>query len=140
MQQRVRQAMETIEMLKKHPKVVLWTIVVSLPIHATVVASATLVGMAFDLPLHWLYYWIVIPLMALAASIPISPQGVGVIELVVIVLTKRQGCTVSQAFALTMCMRIIGTLWCLPGGLFVIRGGVPRTSADALTSTDLPSA
>src|SRR5205823_32004 len=58
LQQRVQQAMETLEMLKRHPKVVLWAIIVSLPIHATVVASATLVGMAFDLPLHWLYYWI----------------------------------------------------------------------------------
>jgi uncharacterized protein (TIRG00374 family) len=126
MQQRVQRAVETLEMLQRHPGVVLWALVVSLPIHAAVVVAATLVGMAFRLPLHPLYYWIAIPLMALASAIPISPQGAGVIEVCAILLTRRQGCNVSQVFALTTCMRIIGTLWCLLGGLLVIRGGIKQ--------------
>ena len=44
-------------------------------------------------------------------------------EFFAILLTKRQGCTVSQAFALTMSIRIVQILWNLTGGIFVLRGG-----------------
>ena len=86
-----------------------------------------LAGMAFDLPLHPLYYWVVVPVVVLAGSIPISPQGAGVMEFFAILLTKRQGCTVSQAFALTMSIRIVQILWNLTGGIFVLRGGFHAT-------------
>jgi uncharacterized membrane protein YbhN (UPF0104 family) len=133
MQRRVRHAIEILEMLRRCPRVVLWAIAVSLPIHAIVIVSANLVGMAFDLPLQGLYYWLFIPLLALASSIPIAPQGIGVVELCAILLTRHQGCTVSQAFALIMSMRIIGTLWCLLGGLYVIRGGIRQTNAQIIS-------
>jgi len=123
MQQQVNHAIETMEILKRHPILLVWMILVTLPVHSTVVVSAMLAGMAFGLPLHPLYYWVVVPVVVLAGSIPISPQGAGVMEFFAILLTKRQGCTVSQAFALTMSIRIVQILWNLTGGFFVIRGG-----------------
>jgi glycosyltransferase 2 family protein len=123
MQKHVQQAIVTMEMYKQRPLLVLGVIAITIPVHSTVVVSGTLAGMAFGLPLHPLYYWVVIPVVVLAASIPISPQGVGVMEFFAIVLTKRQGCTVSQAFALTMSIRIVQILWNLTGGIFVLRGG-----------------
>ena len=123
MQRHVQHAVETMEMYRRTPALVLWTIIVTLPIHSMVVLSAMFSGMAFGLPLHPLYYWVVVPVVVLAGSIPISPQGVGVMEFFAIVLTKRQGCTVSQAFALTMSIRIVQILWNLTGGIFVLRGG-----------------
>jgi hypothetical protein len=55
-------------------------------------------------------------------------------EFFAILLTKRQGCTVSQAFALTMSIRLVQIFWNLTGGIFVLRGGfhVP-TDAEAHT-------
>ena len=140
MQRQVQNAIETMEMLRRHPWLVLWTIMVTLPVHSTVVLSAMLAGMAFGLPLHWLYYWVVVPVVVLSGSIPISPQGAGVMEFFAILLTKRQGCTVSQAFALTMSIRIVQILWNLTGGIFVLRGGfhVPTDKEKQAVETNDP--
>ena len=61
--------------------------------------------------------------IVLVGSIPISPQGAGVMEYFAILLTQKQGATVSQAFALTMSIRMVQILWNLTGGIFVFRGG-----------------
>jgi glycosyltransferase 2 family protein len=140
MQRQVQNVVETMEILRTHPVLVLWTIFVTLPVHSTVVLSAMLAGMAFNLPLHPLYYWVVVPVVVLAGSIPISPQGAGVMEFFAILLTKRQGCTVSQAFALTMSIRIVQILWNLTGGIFVLGGGFhpPTDLEKKAVETDEP--
>jgi uncharacterized protein (TIRG00374 family) len=140
MQSQVQKAIETMEIYRTRPMLVLGTILVTLPVHSIVVISAMFAGMAFKLPLHPLYYWVVVPVVVLAGSIPISPQGAGVMEFFAILLTKRQGCTVSQAFALTMSIRIVQILWNLTGGLFVLRGGfhAPSEKEQHTMDTDLP--
>jgi hypothetical protein len=82
-----------------------------------------LAGMAFGLPLKPPYYFVVVPVVVLAGAVPISPQGAGVMEFFAIILTRRAGCTVSQAFALTMSIRLVQIVWNLVGGVFVFRGG-----------------
>jgi uncharacterized protein (TIRG00374 family) len=123
MQRHVAKAIETMEIYKRHPMLILTAVLMTLPVHGTVVLSATLSGMALGLPLAARYYWVVVPVVVLAGSIPISPQGAGVMEFFAILLTRRQGCTVAQAFALTMSIRLVQILWNLTGGLFVLRGG-----------------
>lgn len=123
MQTQVRKAMDGMEMYRRRPMIVLAAILMTFPVHATVVVSAMLCGMAFDLPLPWWYYFVAVPVIVLSGSIPISPQGAGVMEFFAIVLTRRQGCTIGQAFALTMSIRVVQMLWNLTGGFFVIRGG-----------------
>jgi hypothetical protein len=116
---------------------VVWAITVTFPVHATVVVSATFAGLAFGLPLPPPYYWVVVPVVVLAGAIPISPQGAGVMEFFAILLTRRQGATVSQAFALTMSIRLVQILWNLVGGIFVFRGGYhapTEREAEELTS------
>src|SRR5688572_9963002 len=137
MQAQVNKAVETMEIYRSGPWLALWAIVITLPVHATVVVSATFAGMAFGLPLHPLYYWVVVPVVVLAGAIPISPQGAGVMEFFAIMLTRRQGATVSQAFALTMSIRLVQVLWNLVGGIFVLRGGYhapTEKEAEELTS------
>jgi uncharacterized membrane protein YbhN (UPF0104 family) len=67
--------------------------------------------------------------IVLAGAIPISPQGAGVMEAFAILLTRNQGVTVSQAFALTMSIRLVQILWNLVGGVFVLRGGFHAPTA-----------
>jgi uncharacterized membrane protein YbhN (UPF0104 family) len=136
MQRQVVKALETMQLYRQRPLLILFAILITLPVHAIVVISATLAGMAFDLPLHPLYYWVVVPVVVLAGSIPISPQGAGVMEFFAILLTKRQGCTVSQAFALTMSIRIVQILWNLTGGIFVLRGGFHTPTSEEQQSLD----
>jgi uncharacterized membrane protein YbhN (UPF0104 family) len=118
----VQKAIDTMHLYQKRPWLVLWTLMMTFPVHITVIFSAMCSGMAFGLPLTPGYYWVVVPVVVLAGAIPISPQGAGVMEFFAILLTRKQGCTVSQAFALTMSIRIVQILWNLTGAYFVMRG------------------
>jgi hypothetical protein len=111
------------ELYRKHKWLVFQALVATFPVHITVVISALLAGKAFGLTLSSLYYFVAVPVIVLVGSIPISPQGAGVMEYFAILLTQKQGATVSQAFALTMSIRMVQILWNLTGGIFVFRGG-----------------
>jgi len=87
-----------------------------------VIVSAMFVGTAFNLPLPLMYYWAAVPVIVLVGSIPISPQGAGVMEVLALQLTRVYGTSAGQAFAWTMSIRLIQILWNLIGGLFVFRG------------------
>jgi glycosyltransferase 2 family protein len=114
---------ESLDLFGHHPGKVLAALVMTIPVHGIVVVSAMLAGQAFGLPIKPWYYFVVVPVVVLSASIPISPQGAGVMEFFAILLTRSQGCTVTDAFTLTMSIRIIQILWNLTGGIFVARGG-----------------
>jgi uncharacterized membrane protein YbhN (UPF0104 family) len=129
MQTQVNKAIETMEIYRRRPGLVIGVLVGSLPVHMTVVMSAMFAGMAFDLPLKPQHYWVIVPVIVLAGSIPISPQGAGVMEFFAILLTRTHGCTVAQAFALTMSIRIVQIGWNLTGGIFVLRGGYHAPTA-----------
>jgi hypothetical protein len=124
---------------KRRPTLVLWAIVMTLPVHIAVVVSAMLAGVAFGLPLSSLYYFVCVPVIVLSGAIPISPQGAGVMEYFAILLTSRQGASVSQAFALTMSIRLVQIFWNLTGGIFVFRGGyhAPTESEQASLESEL---
>lgn len=123
MQAQVRKAVDAMEAYGRRPTSVAWAFALAFPVHAASILSATFAGKALGLPLHDLYYWAVVPVIALVGAIPISPQGAGVMEFFAVQLTKRQGVTVSQAFALTMSIRLVQILWNLVAGVFVLRGG-----------------
>ncbi len=123
MQKQVRNAVQVMEIYRRRPGLVLVSLLVTFPVHITVILSAMFAGMAFNLPLPASYYWAIVPVIVLVGSLPISPQGAGVMEYFAILLLSRQGGTVSQAFALTMSIRMVQILWNLTGGIFVFRGG-----------------
>ena len=81
-------------------------------------------------------------MIVLSGSIPISPQGAGVMEFFAILLTRSHGVTISQAFALTMSIRVVQILWNLTGGIFVLRGGfhAPTEAEQHELADNAPSA
>lgn len=123
MQRQVHKAVEAMELYGKRPWVAVWAVIMTFPVHMTTIISATFAGMAFQLKLHALYYWAIVPVLALVGAIPISPQGVGVMEPLAVELTRRQAVTVSQAFALVMAIRFSAIFWNLVASIFVLRGG-----------------
>jgi len=142
MQKQVQNAIQVMKIYKRRPALVLWALLITFPVHITVVISAMLAGMAFGLPLPSLYYFVVVPVVVLVGAIPISPQGAGVMEFFAVKLTERQGCTVGQAFALTMSIRLVQMMWNLVGGIFVFRGGyhAPTESEQHELEDDAPQA
>jgi hypothetical protein len=123
MQRQVHKAVETMEVFRHRPLPALVALGLSLPVHMTTILSATFAGWAFRLPLPVFYYWVVVPVVALVGAIPISPQGAGVMEFFAVELTRRHGVTISQAFVLTMSIRLVQVIWNLVAGVFVLRGG-----------------
>jgi len=136
MQKQVRGAVDTMQRYGKRPWLALWSLIVSFPVHAAVVTSAMFAGMAFGLPLHWAYYWVAVPVIVLAGAIPLSPQGAGIMEGFAVLLTRAQHVSVSQAFALTMSIRMVQILWNLAGGIFVLRGGFHAPNEDEKKELD----
>jgi uncharacterized protein (TIRG00374 family) len=139
MQRQVHKAVEAMELYGKRPWVAIWAVIMTFPVHITTIISATFAGKAFLLLLGALYYWAIVPVLALVGAIPISPQGVGVMEPLAVELTRRQGVTVSQAFALVMAIRFSQIFWNLLASIFVLRGGyhaVTETEAEELEHDD----
>jgi uncharacterized protein (TIRG00374 family) len=122
LQKQVNQAVEAMHIYAGRPVLATLALLSSFPVHAVVIVSALLCGIAFGLPVSWTYYWMAVPVIVLAGSIPISPQGAGVMEYFAINLLKSQHVTVTQAFALTMSIRLTQIFWNLAGGFFVLRG------------------
>ncbi len=129
MQTQVRKAVDAMEVYRRRPWLLLVALLGSFPVHGTVILSAMFAGMAFNLPLSPQYYWVAVPVIVLSGALPISPQGAGVMEFFAIVLTRSHGCTVAQAFALTMSIRLVQIIWNLTGGIFVLRGGYHAPTA-----------
>jgi hypothetical protein len=131
MQKQVQNAVKVMEIYRQRPGLVLLAVCVTFPVHMAVICSAMFAGKAFELPLPALYYWAIVPVIVLVGSIPISPQGAGVMEYFAIKLTETRGATVSQAFALTMSIRLVQILWNLTGAYYVLRGHFHKpTEAD----------
>jgi uncharacterized protein (TIRG00374 family) len=131
---------DVIETYWRQPRIILEASLLTVPVHVSVILSAMLAGHAFGLPIPWPYYFVCVPVMVLSASLPISPQGAGVMEFFAVLLTQPQGATVSQAFALALSIRAVQMLWNLTGGIFVLRGGysAPAEGEDEPPNTREP--
>jgi hypothetical protein len=138
MQRQVQKAVAAMEIYRDRPMPLVTALLLSFPVHVTAILSATFAGRAFGLPLPMFYYWVVLPVVALAGAIPISPQGAGVMEFFTVELTRRHGVTIAQAFALTMSIRLVQVLWNLVAGIFVLRGGyhAPTETEQEALDTD----
>ncbi len=106
-----------------HPRRVVEASLLTVPVHGAVIVASMLAGVALGLPIPWPYYFVCVPVIVLSGSIPISPQGAGVMEFFAVLLTRPQGATVAQAFVLALCIRALHIFWNLVGGVFVFRGG-----------------
>ena len=128
MQRQVQKAVEAMEIYRHRPKAVIIALLLSFPVHATAILSATFAGWAFGLTLPVFYYWVVVPVVVLVGAIPISPQGAGVMEFFAVELTRRHGVSIGQAFVLVMSIRLTQVFWNLVSGVFVLRGGYQAPS------------
>jgi uncharacterized membrane protein YbhN (UPF0104 family) len=132
----IQSVIEVASIYRRRPGLMVWACLMTIPVHVTVVISAMLCGKAFGLPLTSSYYFVVVPVTVLVGALPISPQGAGVMEFFAISLTSRQGATVSQAFALTMSLRVVQILWNLTGGIFVMTGHYHPPRQDEMADLD----
>ncbi len=139
MQEQVQKATGALDVYAKNWPTCLAALAISLPVHATVVVSASLCGKAFGLPLSWGYYWVVVPVVVLSGSLPISPQGAGVMEFFAVLLTRPRSCTIAQAVALTLSIRMVQIIWNLAGAAFLVGGNFHRPKGSTSSSDAEPT-
>ncbi len=123
MQKQLEHVRDVGRVFRSNPWLIFWSLLITVPVHLTVVGSAWLAGEAFGLPISPAFYLVAVPVLVLVGAVPLTPGGVGVMEFFAVVLTATQGATVSEALALAMSIRLTQMSWNMVGGLFVLRGG-----------------
>lgn len=90
--------------------------------HVFFVGAIALVGMSLSLDVPWYSYYIFVPLIYIAGSVPITPGGVGVIEGLYVALFVSETCSSSEVLALALLARGIPMFWALPGAVVAVTG------------------
>lgn len=134
MRSQIECAFEVMGIYRQRPGLILWAMAMTVPVHLNVVVSALLAGMAFNLPISSPgYYFVIVPVTVLVGAIPISPQGIGVMEgmayLLMSAMSSRQ-VHGQDVIALTMSIRLVQMFWNMFGGIFVITGHYRAPSQD----------
>lgn len=132
-------ALEVASIYRRRPDLMVWACLMTIPVHVTVVISAMLCGKAFGLPLSPGYYFVVVPVTVLVGALPISPQGLGVMEATGYALMSAMAFrhpTGQDVFVLTMSIRLVQILWNLVGGIFVLRGDYHPPSQEEVADLD----
>jgi len=126
----VRRADEVLHTYRGHFGLLWWAFAISILSQLTLPVSAWLSGLAFGVHMHVAYYLAYVPVAILAVSLPSLPQGVGVLDgLIVHFFANRGMATASQAFAIAQAIRFFPIFWNLIGGYWVVTGTYSRHQA-----------
>jgi uncharacterized protein (TIRG00374 family) len=100
-----------------HRGLVLQTFLISLLNHTFVVLSGYFIGRALGLPLHFIDYLTVLPIVNLVAAIPITPAGLGTREAATMFLLSTMGVPEATSVTLSLLMYGATLAWSLLGGV-----------------------
>jgi uncharacterized membrane protein YbhN (UPF0104 family) len=108
------------------PGVLLVCTLLSFVVQGANVLLAWLMGAALGLPVPPAYYGILAPLVALAALLPISLNGMGLRELATVVLLRPMGVRPAEAVTLAVLTFAAAAAASLAGGGVLLLGRFPR--------------
>lgn len=97
---RLRQWQERARLYAGHPRVLGGALLLSVVNTTAQVLVVWTIGLALDVPVPGSYYWLVVPVVALATTAPISINGIGVREATMVAMLAPLG--VSEEIALTL--------------------------------------
>ncbi|WP_432799776.1 lysylphosphatidylglycerol synthase transmembrane domain-containing protein [Poriferisphaera sp. WC338] len=110
---------------RHHKWTVLAAIAISLPVHLAQVGAVSLAGYALGMQTNLGLMFVVLPLIFLAGSMPISYQGLGVMEgLGIAFLAIGDVATNNQVVGMLLLMRIFFVIYALCSSIFVLRGNI----------------
>ncbi|QDU33422.1 hypothetical protein KS4_14680 [Poriferisphaera corsica] len=110
---------------KHHKKAVFSAILISIPIHLCQVTAVALAGYALQMQTPIGLMYCVLPVIFLAGSMPISYQGLGVMEgLGFAFLASDQFASNNQIVGMLLIMRIFFVIFAILSSFFVLRGNI----------------
>ena len=126
----IKHADEVLHTYRSHFGLLGWAFAISIVSQLTLPVSAWLSGMAFGVHMNVGYHLSYVPVAIIAVSLPSLPQGVGVLDgLIVHFLANRGMATASQAFAIAQAIRFLPILWNFVGAYWVVTGKFSRHQA-----------
>lgn len=108
----------------------------SFVVQALATLQVILLGIALDLPVPWLAYLVVVPLVTLLTMLPISLNGFGVREGALVLLLANYGVTEEQAVALGVTWLTLSIGVGLIGGFFFLLNTRHSKPIDNTLSTE----
>jgi uncharacterized membrane protein YbhN (UPF0104 family) len=113
---------------------IVWSLIgLSFIIQGARILTHYFLGLAVDIHISPLYFFLAIPVIAVIAGLPISVGGIGLREQTAVLLFGGVGVAATQAFSMEFLAYLVAVLSSLPGGIiFIIRkkgvGSIERRS------------
>ncbi len=135
---------EAFRLYRTKPKAVLWAVVLSLVAHLCNIGSVWVYGQDLGIPASLLTYFATVPIILIAASVPLFPGGWGVREVAFITAFQAVGVPAAYRSELVLLSVLLGIsvmIWSLLGGVFLFVGSSAapaelKTSAVSAGSLD----
>jgi uncharacterized membrane protein YbhN (UPF0104 family) len=108
------------------PKAMLLAITLGLLVHGTTVLAAALVADAYGVEASLELWLCIIPLSVIASAMPISINGWGIREAVVVALATTMGVSAADALLVSMTLGVLNLIASLPGALLMLQRGRRR--------------
>jgi len=136
----LREGGAMIARLWREPRVTVEAMVLGLVVQAAYIAAWTALGSALSLPLSWLVFVACVPLVSLAAMLPVTISGLGLREGLWVVLLSPFAVPSATAVVFSLsyffCLICVGAIG---GLLFIVRGttwhGHPMPATDLATDS-----
>ncbi|WP_172597674.1 lysylphosphatidylglycerol synthase transmembrane domain-containing protein [Sulfuriflexus mobilis] len=96
--------------------------------HGLVILSAFFLSLAIGVQSSFWMWWLIMPIIILTSAVPISINGWGIRELVMISLWPLFGMSESDAFLISICLGIVAIISSLPGAWFWITRKAHRSN------------
>lgn len=110
---------------RDHKSLILITILISLPVHFCQALATTCAGWALGMGLSAGLMLTVLPVLFLAGSVPLTYQGLGVMEaLAVAMLLPSPVADANQLVSMLVLLRLFLILYALVGAVQVLRGNI----------------
>ena len=109
---------------RDHKRLVLGTVAVSMVLHLALITSTSMAGYALGLQTSIGVLLCVLPVTFLIGSIPIAPQGIGVMEVFAVTMLESPIATPNQVIGMLIMIRLYQMFYSLLGSVFLLKGDI----------------
>ena len=101
-------------------KLLIINIILGIVVHSLIITSWYVISQSLDIDISYIYFFLLIPIISLLNTIPISLNGVGVREGAAVLLFGNFGLELTQSLSMGLLFSVISLALGLIGGIFYI--------------------
>ena len=125
---------------RDQPRAVLLTVLISLPIQVCLMSATGVAGLALGMHHSLLVLITVLPVVFVAGSVPLTYQGLGIMEgLAIALLVAPDLASANQVVGMLLLLRLFMIFYALVGSLVLLRGDIHLFPADENIQQSIPA-